>query len=79
MVRRVGRDVNGRTIEQSLARLSAADVVLFRIPLDPAMAAFWSNARYHEFFHFAQAEGREIVVVGPAPSAHVHVMRNQPR
>ena len=71
--------VNGRTLEQSLARLRGADVVLFRIPLDPAMAAYWPNARYEEFLQIAEAEGREIAVVGPAPSAHVYVMPRQPR
>jgi hypothetical protein len=71
--------VNGRTLEQSLARLRAADVVLFRIPLDPAMAASWPNARYEEFLQVTNAEGRKIAVVGPAPSAHVYVMSRPPR
>lgn len=71
--------VNGQTLEQSLTRLRAADVVAFRIPLDPAMAASWSNARYEEFLRVATTEGREVVVVGSASPVHAYVMPREPR
>jgi len=71
--------VNGQTLEQSLARLRAAHVLLFQIPLDPTAAASWPNARYEEFLQIAHAEGRETAVLGTAPSVHVYVMPRQSR
>ena len=71
--------VNGRTLEQSLARLRTADVILFRIPLDHTMAAYWPNASYNEFLRVAQTEGREIAVIGPTPSAYIYIMPSKNR
>jgi hypothetical protein len=71
--------VNGRTLDQSMARLRSADIILFRYPLDPKTAALWSNEHHEAFLRVAQAEGRELAVIGPDPSVHVFVMPRQPR
>lgn len=70
--------VSGRTFDESMARLRSADIVLFRFPLDPATAALWSNEHHEAFLRVAQAEGRELAVIGPAPSVHVFAMRRPP-
>lgn len=71
--------VSGRTLDQSIARLRLADIVLFRFPLDIASSSLWSNAHQEDYLRVAQAEGLELAVLGPAPSVHVFLMQHPPR